>query len=174
MTGTSDVLLLARVTGSLVVVLLVAVLAARLARRAGRRGGSAAIAVRERIGLTRDTSAVVLEVSGHLLLLGVSTQQVSLLAHLGTDADEAVTVVTAGSLPDASRRGRIPAQRTSVRVVGEGAPAAPLTRRELRAVAGRRRPTLPPGRRAGTGAALDPRTWQQGLEALRDLTTRRG
>ena len=46
---------------------LVAVFAARLARRAGRRSGHGAMAVRERIGLTRDSSAVVLEVGGRLL-----------------------------------------------------------------------------------------------------------
>jgi flagellar biogenesis protein FliO len=167
MTGTSDALLLVRVSGSLAAVLVVAVLAARLARRAGRRGGPAAIAVRERVGLTRDTSAVVLEVSGHLLLLGVSAQQVSLLAHLGAQAE---ATAEAGPAP-----AHLPAQQgMSVRVVTGAAPATPLTRRELRAVAGHRRATVPTPRAAGTGAALDPRTWHQGLEALRDLTARRG
>lgn len=32
---------------------------------------------------------------------------------------------------------------------------------------------IPGTRRAGTGSVLDPRTWKQGLEALRDLTARR-
>jgi hypothetical protein len=32
---------------------------------------------------------------------------------------------------------------------------------------------MPPTQR-GTGSVLDPRTWRQGVEALRDLTARRG
>ena len=183
MTGTSDVLMLARVSGSLVVVLLVAVLAARMARRAGRRGGRGVIAVRERVGLTRDTSAVVLEVGDRRLLLGVGPQAVTLLADLGPTG----TVVTApGALPGVPAVGpgapvivaggpAVPAPRTagSVRVVTDAPAGAPLTRREIRAVAVKRRAVAPPGRR-GTGSVLDPRTWQQGLEALRDLTARKG
>jgi hypothetical protein len=35
------------------------------------------------------------------------------------------------------------------------------------------RATAPTARGAGSGAILDPRTWKQGLEALRDYTARR-
>jgi flagellar protein FliO/FliZ len=180
----SDLVVLARVSGSLLVVLLVAVLAARLARRAGRRAGRGAMAVRERIGLTRDTSAVVLEVGDRLLLLGVSPHQVTVLAELGPSgalvagsplpigaAQGAPAIGTAeGALPITSG---IPAQREAVRVVSGVPPAQPLTRRDLRAAGVRRRAAVPPVQR-GTGSAIDPRTWQQGLEALRDLTARRG
>jgi len=95
MTGSSDAFMLARVSGSLVVVLLIAVFAARLARRAGRRSRHGGIAVRERVGLTRDTSAVVLEVGDRLLLLGVGPQQVTLLAELGPTG----TVTGVAALP---------------------------------------------------------------------------
>ena len=194
MTGASDLMVLARVTGSLVVVLLVAVLAARLARRAGRgRGRTASLQVRDRVGLTRETCAVVLEVGDRMLLLGVSPQQVSVLAELGPSGTVVATAVRPGPTalaiqgalgalggqagPGVPAAGggvpRVPAPRQpAVRVVQ--APAeVPLTRREVRAATGRRRQAVPPTQR-GTGSALDPRTWQQGLEALRDLTARRG
>ena len=193
MTGASDLMVLARVTGSLVVVLLVAVLAARLARRAGRgRGRTASLQVRDRVGLTRETCAVVLEVGDRMLLLGVSPQQVSVLAELGPSGTVVATAVRPGptalaiqgalgalggqaapGVPGVPGVPRVPAPRQpAVRVVQ--APAeVPLTRREVRAATGRRRQAVPPTRR-GTGSALDPRTWQQGLEALRDLTARRG
>jgi len=213
----TDLVVLARVSGSLFVVLLVAVLAARLARRAGRRSGRGGIAVRERVGLTRDTSAVVLEVGDRVLLLGVGPQQVNLLAELGPGAaaravqslpvqslpGRSVSVAPVAALPAAPTmpapvpwaqgaqtspaarseqpawEAMVPAQRSaagpseqaSVRVV-TGMPAAqPLTRRELREAGIRR--AVPPTRR-GNGSVLDPRTWQQGVEALRDLTARRG
>jgi Flagellar biosynthesis protein, FliO len=190
MSSTSDLLMLARVTGSLVVVLIVAAVAARLARRAGGRGGRGGLAVRERVGLTRDTSAVVLEVGERLLLLGVSAQQVSLLADLtGSPGDPSgdsrvalpggpATLRPAG-LSAGLSAGQVPRQPTAadrlsgVRVISTAAPARPLTRREIREAVGRRRPATPPAAR-GTGSALDPRTWHQGLEALRDLTARRG
>ena len=187
MTSPTDLVMLARVSGSLVVVLLVAVLAARVARRAGGRSRRGGVAVRERVGLTRETSAVVLEVGDRLLLLGVGPQQVTLLAELGPRGTVVAGVPAlapspgAGALPAPAAApllissmpamAAIPAQRDAVRVV-TGVPAAqPLTRRELRAAGVRR--AVPPSRR-GTGSVLDPRTWQQGVEALRDLTARRG
>jgi flagellar protein FliO/FliZ len=191
MTGTSDLLLVVRVAGSLAVVLVVAVLAARVARRLGRGRGAAALAVRERIGLTREASAVVLEVSGRLLLLGVTAHQVALLADLepapelepargpalGSAALEPAALEPAlgpalgPAGGPASALAHVPGQRTTARVVTGAAPATPLTRRELRAVQSRRR-AVPPARTTA-GSPLDPRTWQQGLEALRDLTARR-
>jgi len=188
MTSVSDVVMAARVGGSLAVVLLVALLAARLARRTGRRSGRGALAVRERVGLTRDTSAVLLQAGDRLLLLGVGPQQVSLLAELGPGAP----VVAGETVRPAGQVGAVggpsvgealsgmspgavavPAQRGPVRMVTGVPPAAPLTRREIRTATGRRRPALPPTQR-GTGSVLDPRTWQQGMESLRDLTARRG
>jgi hypothetical protein len=56
----------------------------------------------------------------------------------------------------------------------------PLTPGALAPTRANRRVTrAPTGTRAaakplpGTGSVLDPRTWKQGIEALRDLTTRR-
>jgi flagellar biogenesis protein FliO len=51
--------------------------------------------------------------------------------------------------------------------------APPATRRAVREMNRRRRIAVPPTQR-GSGSVLDPRTWHQGLEALRDLTARRG
>ncbi|HEY6795705.1 MAG TPA: flagellar biosynthetic protein FliO [Kineosporiaceae bacterium] len=180
MTGTSDLLLLARVAGSLLAVLLVALLAARLARRAARGRGGAAVGVRERIGLTRDTSAVVVQVGDRLLLLGVSPHHVTLLTELGADpraataqafpAAPAIRTAQVLRVPGPSA-GAIPAPRAHAQVACGSPSVPPLTRRELREASGRR--AAPPSPR-GPGSVLDPRTWQQGLEALRDLTARRG
>jgi flagellar biogenesis protein FliO len=176
-TNVSDLVLAARVGGSLAVVLLAATLVARLARRAGHRSGRGALAVRERVGLTRDTSAVLLEAGDRLLLLGVGPHQVCLLAEFGPGGTVAPGPVVAQPVAVAqpvSAASLVPAPRGSVRVLGEMPAAQPLTRRQIRTAAtGRRRPALPPTRR-GTGSLLDPRTWQQGVEALRDLTARRG
>ncbi|HEX2805815.1 MAG TPA: flagellar biosynthetic protein FliO, partial [Kineosporiaceae bacterium] len=83
MSAPSDLVLMARVAGSLVVVVLVALLAARLARRVGVRSAGPGLRVVERVGLTREAGAVVLEVDGRHLLLGVTAHGVSLLADLG-------------------------------------------------------------------------------------------
>jgi flagellar protein FliO/FliZ len=168
MTDPSELTLLARVAGSLVVVLLLAALAARLARRTGRRGGHGSLAVRERVGLTRDAAAVVLEVGDRTLLLGVSAQQITLLAEL--DAPGTLIAAAPDALPVAPGPRAVPAQRPAP---GTSSPP-PLTRRELRESGIRRRAAVAPTARAGTGSPLDPRTWQQGLEALRDLTARKG
>ena len=219
MTGTSDLVLLARITGSLVVVVLVALLAARLARRAGIRSGGAGLRVLERVGLTREAGAVVLEVDGRRLLLGVTSHDVRLLADLTqphvpqTDAPQlhapqplpaleapgepappwAIHLLphqpeptfehvaaAAGIAPAAAASPARPTGPTGP--VGPSAAAAgdgirvltpPLSRRAVRAASANRRPAMPPTQR-GTGSVLDPRTWRQGVEALRDLTARRG
>jgi hypothetical protein len=50
----------------------------------------------------------------------------------------------------------------------------PVSRKAMRQLdRGRKRLATPPTQRGGSGSVLDPRTWQQGLEALRDLTARR-
>jgi flagellar biogenesis protein FliO len=189
MSGAADLVMLARVTGSLVVVVLVALLVARLARRAGARGGTGGVRVLDRVGLSRETAAVVLEVGDRTLLLGVGPTQVTVLADL-TDPG-AGPVRPAAALPsvlgevldaepapaDSAAVAKIPAPRSTVRTRDGATTAvvttAPLSRRALRQARGRGRLAVPPTRR-GTGSALDPRTWQQGLEALRDLTARRG
>lgn len=167
-----------RVVASLVVVLVLALIAARLAKRAGVRGEGAGLRVVDRVGLTRETAVAVVEVGGRVLVLGTGATGVSLLAEL----DPAEVAL-------ARRSGRPePGKVTVTRVVAPGAgPPAPTVPSPT--VAGQR--AAPPGPRAavpvqrpaarpqaaaprGSGAALDPRTWRQGLDALRELTVRRG
>jgi len=187
----STAFLLLRVTASLAVVVVLALVAARFTRRSGRgRHSGTDVRVCERVGLTRDAAAVVVEVDGRRLLLGVTTGAVSVLADLGRLDDPAaleagrVVVADSPAAPPALREYpprraaapelAIPRPRTelvggaTVRVT-----EVPLSRKAIRHVEGRRRPAVPPTQR-GTGSVLDPRTWQQGLEALRDLTARRG
>lgn len=177
MADTSDAVLLARVTGSLLVVVLLALLVARFARRTtrGRAGGE--LQVCERVGLSRETAAVVLEAGGRRLLVGVSPTRVTLLADL-TAAPLPGTLLGGEPLVRAPNavESTVPAPRGALEQPGE--PMArtspvPLSRRVVRELDRTRRKALPPTQR-GSGSVLDPRTWQQGVEALRDLTARRG
>ncbi len=146
MSGAGDLLTLARVAGSLVVVLVVAALVARMARRAtGGRGSG--LTVLHRQGLSRDASVSVVQLGEKVLVLGVTASQVSLLSELDGDAAQAL------------------------------APAAP-TGRSGRAQEISTAPSMisgPTGRPVqAQGSVLSPRTWRQGLDAVRDLTVRRG
>jgi flagellar biogenesis protein FliO len=186
-------LLLARVTGSLVAVVLLALLAARFARRTTHGRDGEDLRVCERAGLTRDTAAVVLECGGRRLLVGVGPAQISLLADLGpclpappevptatvpvlpagTEPPPAPTASTAAPTSTASRRVTVPVPRRG----GQAdvlITQVPLSRKAIRQLDQRRRRLAMPPTRHGTGSMLDPRTWRQGLEALRDLTARRG
>jgi flagellar biogenesis protein FliO len=147
-TAATDLQLLGRVTISLVVVVLIALVVARLARRAGMRGPGVGLRVVDRVGLTREASLAVVEVGGSALVLGVTAHSVSVLSML----DAATLAEALPPEPAAPRRlGSRPAGSTGS--AGSTASAAKTLR--------------------GTGSVLDPRTWQQGLEALRDLTARR-
>lgn len=175
-------LLLARVTGSLVAVVLLALLAARLARRTTRHGDGEDLRVCERVGLTRDTAAVVLECGGRRLLVGVGPAQISLLADLGEclpvpptapAPPEVPTPALTPAPPEASRRVTVPVPRRG----GQAdvlITQVPLSRKVIRQLEQRHRRLAMPPTQHGTGSVLDPRTWRQGLEALRDLTARRG
>lgn len=182
---TTDAVLLARVSGSLLAVLALILLAARFARRTTRGRHGADLQVCERVGLSRETSAVVLETGGRRLLVGVSPGQVSLLADLGAaplDPESVAAQRDARSVPAAeqdagpgtvqSPAGHVPAPRGAPEP-GVRVHTAPLSRRVVRELDRSRRKALPPTQR-GSGSVLDPRTWQQGVEALRDLTARRG
>ena len=135
-----------QVVASLVVVLLLVVVVGRFARRAGVRGEGAGLRVVERIGLTRETAVAVVEVGGRLLVVGTSAHGVTLLTEL--------------------EPGQAPARRAT----GQG--AVKVTRVVAPAAASAAVPKVPAQR--GSGAVLDPRTWKQGLDALRELTVRRG
>ncbi len=153
MNAADDLAVLGRVTASLVVVVVLALLAARLARRAGRGGGSTGLRVLERTGLSREASVAVVEVGGRGLVVGVTAQGVTLLGEL--TADELSAAQAAAAAPSVLD---VPAgEPGGQRVVVRSAFRAPGHDRS----------------RPGTGAVLDPRTWRQALEALRDLTARR-
>ncbi len=78
----SELVLLGRVTLSLLVVLVLAVLAGRLARRTRLGAGGSAARVHSRVGLTREASVAVVEVAGQALVLGVTPSSVTLLTTL--------------------------------------------------------------------------------------------
>ena len=78
----SDLEMLLRVVGSLVAVVALALVAARLARRAGIRGGGVGLRVVDRIGLTRDGALTVVEISGRVLVLGVTPTSVTMVTEL--------------------------------------------------------------------------------------------
>jgi flagellar biosynthetic protein FliO len=143
--GADDLAVLARVVASLVVVVALAVLAARFTRRAGVRGGGAGLQVVERTGLTREASVAVLEIADRALVVGVTAHGVTLLAEL----EPGVLEARRASQPDAGG--------TSARA-GVGPVPGSLTTGE---------------RPRGTGSVLDPRTWRQAVDALRELTVRR-
>ncbi|MFN8074656.1 MAG: flagellar biosynthetic protein FliO [Kineosporiaceae bacterium] len=169
MSGAGDLVTLARVTVSLLVVLGVVVIAARLARRAQARGGLRGLRVLHRTPLSREASVAVVAVGSRGLLIGVTAQQVSLLAELAPgelaelDAPDSPRAVRApGSTPVdapspsmsaafASPESASASVSSSVTLPGAGAPPAPR----------------------GSGSVLSPATWAQAVEALRDVTARR-
>ncbi len=153
MSPADDLAVLGRVTLALVVVVALAVLAARFARRAGGAGASVGLRVVERAGLTREASVAVVEVAGRGMVLGVTPHGVTLLRELAAEDLEVA--------------------RRDLQEAGGLAPGDPVTSRP-----GLYRRVLLPGTPSrpgqhGTGSVLDPRTWQQALDGLRDLTARR-
>ncbi len=155
MNAADDLAVLGRVTASLVVVVALALLAARLARRAGRGGGGTGLRVLERTGLSREASVAVVQIGERGLVVGVTAQGVTLLTEL---SGEELATARAAATP-APEPGPVGGEPGVTRVV---------VRTGARPPAVGRAPARP-----GTGAVLDPRTWRQALEALRDLTARR-
>lgn len=258
MNSASDLAMLGRVIGGLIVVLVLVGLTARIARRARGNSGSTGLRVVDRVGLSRDANLAVVEVSNRMLLLGVTSQGVTMLADLDdaghrdarhaqlhgahqldpTEPDttrhpdqslstdpplEPVSAIVSehptpvptgvalGDHPDLASALRAagrtadsttPAQssdRATVDVEEPPGPSTPQTRAEARSRttsrgrgwlprqrtpagttsiprptrADRTKRTVPqPGTQA-SGSVLSPRTWRQGLEALRELTVRR-
>ncbi len=150
MTSASDDLAtLVRVAVSLAVVVVLAVLVARLARRVGTTGPGTGLRVVDRAGLSREAAVAVVEVAGRALVLGVTARGVTLLTELAPEELAAAAPVTA-PVPPPSVLHPEDVERALVSV-----------------------PARPVPRTAGSGAILDPRTWKQGLDALRDYTARR-
>jgi flagellar protein FliO/FliZ len=154
---------------SLAVVIAIVVVAARLLRRSGIKGPGAGLRVLDRTGLSREASVAVLEVDGRRLVVGVTSHGVSLLtdltegprtapplapsaeAHAGADAGAGAGADTMALLADL-----VPAPRSEVAAQADAGQTS----------AGR------PAQAAGS--VLSPATWKQGVEALRELTARKG
>jgi flagellar biogenesis protein FliO len=235
----SDLAMLGRVMGGLIVVLVLVGLTARIARRARGNKGSTGLRVVDRVGLSRDANLAVVEVSNRMLLLGVTSQGVTMLADLDDaghrDARHAgaahlqhaqlesttpsaigpehptpvPTAVALDDHPDLASAlraaGRTADSTTTPAKVGDpvgteepGTPSTPQTRAEARSLAtsrgrgwlprqrtqagttgipratraDRTKRTVPQPRTQASGSVLSPRTWRQGLEALRELTVR--
>jgi flagellar biogenesis protein FliO len=180
-----DLAMLARVVVSLVVVVLLVVLGARLARRTVLRGQGRTLRVLDRLPLSRESFLAVVQVADRGLVLGVSAQGVRVLTELDGES-VAAAYPEPEAAPDAGRRPSVgprtgraalsrlhrpglrphPAgRRDRVAGVEVGPDGVKVTRVQDEPAT----PTTP-----GTGAVLDPRTWRQTVEALRDLTVRRG
>jgi flagellar protein FliO/FliZ len=234
--ASGDTMLLARVTLSLIVVVLLAVLGARLARRLGLRGQGRNLRVLDRLPLSREAFLAVVTVAGRGLVLGVSAQGVQVLTELDGETLAHTYPEPEPSPPGAGRRppgAGLPGGRLSRGLGGrrdrdlsgrrDRDPGERLSRglggRRDRDLSGQRyrnpgerlsrdrdpgerRDRGPGGRRddiagvevgadgvrvtrlhdevdrpplvQGTGSVLDPRTWRQAVEALRELTVRRG
>lgn len=181
--------LIARVLLSLIVVVLLAVIGARLARRMGYRGEGRGLRVLERLPLSREAFLAVVTVADRALVLGVGVHGVRVLTELDGETLARVYSEPEDADGTAGRRPRRPR--------GPGGPGGPGTgggRRGWRAPRRSRRDEVagvevgpdgvkvtrltdeapPVPRRPGTGSVLDPRTWRQFVDALRELTVRRG
>jgi flagellar biogenesis protein FliO len=102
----ADLVMVARVAGSLIVVLVVVALAARMARRGRWHRAEAGLRVVDRTGLTRDASVAVVEVGDKALVLGVTPHGVSVLTVLDSARLDPAGDDDADDDPPAGRRGR--------------------------------------------------------------------
>jgi flagellar biogenesis protein FliO len=82
MTGASDLALLGRVMGGLIIVIVLIGLIAKVARQTRGHKGDSGLRVIDRVGLSREANLAVVEVSNRMLLLGVTAQGVTMLANL--------------------------------------------------------------------------------------------
>jgi flagellar biogenesis protein FliO len=213
-----DAALLARVTLSLIAVLVLAVLGARLARRMGLRAQGRSLRVVERLPLSREAFLAVVAVADRGLVLGVSPHGVRVLTELDGEAlaraypEPEPAPIGAGQPPGVRLGGRLDGRvgsrlggrvgsrlggRVGSRLNGQGrrltGPGQRPGGRPATRVGGRpddvagvevgadgvkvtrlHGDAAPAPYRRGTGSVLDPRTWRQAIETVRDLTVRRG
>jgi flagellar biogenesis protein FliO len=182
MNTAADAALLARVTLSLLVVVLLAVIGARLARRTVLRGHGRNLQVLERLPLSREASLAVVSVAGRGLVLGVTAQGVRVLSELDGET-------LARAYPEPAPGAAAGPDRRPTRGAGKAGKAGGTGGTERAGKAGvagvrvgpdgvtvtRLTDDGPPAPRGtGTGTVLDPRTWRQAVQAVRDLTVRRG
>jgi flagellar protein FliO/FliZ len=156
MNAADQLMMLTRVFLSLAAVIVLALLAARLARRAGLAGNGRGVQVLERVPLNREASLAVVRLDDRALVLGVTSHTVTVVSEFDP---ERVDELYPEPPPDVGG--------IRIRRLPEGAQEA-LSRNAPRGAA-------VPGRTVdgGTGSVLDPRTWRQGIAAVREMTTRR-
>jgi flagellar biosynthetic protein FliO len=145
MNSAADLMAAARTIGALLVVLAIAYGLARLARRSTSASTGRGLRVVDRLALTRDASLAVVQVAGRGLVLGITSQSVSVLSEI----EPALLVQH---------------YRTAAR---------PVTAQPLREPTVDGAGTRPTPKRKGNGSVLDPATWGQAVNAMRDLTVRR-
>jgi flagellar biogenesis protein FliO len=186
MNTAADAALLARVTLSLLVVVLLAVIGARLARRTVLRGHGRNLQVLERLPLSREASLAVVSVAGRGLVLGVTAQGVRVLSELdGETLAQAYPEPEPGAAAGPGRRPSRVAGRAGAaggsgragkvgRVGNPGKVGVAGVRVGPDGVKVTRLTDDDPPAPHGTGTVLDPRTWRQAVQAVRDLTVRRG
>ncbi|GAB3241611.1 FliO/MopB family protein [Kineosporia babensis] len=100
---------LGRVVGGLIVVLMTIALVARVARRAHGENGGSGLKVVERIGLSREANLAVVEISDRKMLLGVTSQGVTMLADFN-DAEGSASEGLAAAVEE--HRGTQPVARS--------------------------------------------------------------
>ena len=162
MSSAADLVAAARTIGALIVVLAIAYGLARLARRSTSASMARGVRVVDRLALTRDASLAVVQVAGRGLVLGITSQSVSVL-----------TEIEPTLLLQHYRTAAHPAPvhpMTATPGVADLPAAQPLT--ERRVDDARARPA-PKGKSKSNGSVLDPATWGQAVNAMRDLTVRR-
>ena len=151
--------LIGRVLVSLAAVLGVMWVVARRMRAGSKKGPTRLIEVLGRQQVSRGASVAVVRVGEQALVVGVTDNQVSVLAE--TDLAAAQSMLAQNDAP-ARKPARSKHASPSVRF-DKG-----VDRRVVRAV----EETAPARPGALSGSALSPATWKQTIESLRDLTTR--
>ena len=189
--------LVGRLLISLAVVIgLIWVVARRL--RGGRRRAlrtDKLIDVLGRQNLTRASSVAVVRVADRALIIGVTDSAVRVLGEIELDAVQAKLAEMGPSARRSAVTRDIPRPRTSAHDVATGEadfadvtarlddliepiPATPaelagmLSAADVEAIRARASRSKPSG--PMSGSALSPATWRQTLDALRDLTVRKG
>ena len=159
------VALIGRVLVSLAAVLGVMWVIARRMRVGGKTRATKLIEVLGRQQVSKGASVAVVRIGEQALILGVTDNQVSVLADTDLAAARAVVAENETTRRAGSRR---PAGH-SVRL-GKAAPTAPTVATVPAATAVA--PETPARPTALAGSALSPATWKQTIESLRDLTAR--
>ena len=159
------VALLGRVLVSLAAVLGVMWVIARRLRGNGKARATKLIEVLGRQQVSKGASVAVVRIGEQALVLGVTDNQVSVLADTDLAAARAVVGENEAHRRTGSRRrsthSAVRVDKVAPHTVAATAPANPAAAPEAPARPG-----------ALAGSALSPATWKQTIESLRDLTAR--